>query len=162
MVQMLSSSSREVGASCWLCCPGTSEMLPGNCQDFPARKCLISAIIFCHILLTFLSDLLSLYCLTLLVVNCCCWLIMLSAVSWTQQLPNMKPSIHMPRCWPSVFRHSQTNMQVPCRGESARILHTTHSPESRTPHRGAGRFCIHLKWLKMIWNRSDSVSNIHH
>ena len=35
-------------------------MLPGNCQDFPARKCLISAIIFCHILLTFLSDLLVL------------------------------------------------------------------------------------------------------
>lgn len=34
--------------------------------------------------------------------------------SWTQQLPNMKPSMHMPRCWPSVFRHSQTNIQVPC------------------------------------------------
>ena len=25
-------------------------------------------------------------------------LITLSAVSWTQQLPNMKPSMHMPRC----------------------------------------------------------------
>ena len=33
--------------------------------------------------------------------------------SWTQQLPNMKPSMHMPRCWPSVLRHSQTNIQVP-------------------------------------------------
>jgi hypothetical protein len=38
---------------------------------------------------------------------------MLSLVSCTQQLPNMKPSMHMPRCWPSDLRHSQTNMQVP-------------------------------------------------
>lgn len=38
----------------------------------------------------------------------------LSLESWTQQLPNMKPSMHMPRCWPSVLRHSHTNIQVPC------------------------------------------------
>ena len=35
------------------------------------------------------------FSLTLLVV-CWCSLIMLSAVSWTQQLPNMKPSMHIP------------------------------------------------------------------
>ena len=32
---------------------------------------------------------------------------------WTQQDPNMNPSMHMPKCLPSVFKHSQTNIQVP-------------------------------------------------
>ena len=32
---------------------------------------------------------------------------------WTQHDPNMNPSMHMPRCFPSVLRHSHTNMQVP-------------------------------------------------
>ena len=76
----------------------------------------------------------SLLLLTLLVVWPGSWT-RLSWVSCTQQLPNMKPSMHMPRCWPigdehcghvarcrdligrltwpSVLRHSQTNMQVP-------------------------------------------------
>lgn len=31
-----------------------------------------------------------------------------------QQLPNKKPSTHVPKCFPSVLMHSQTNMQVPC------------------------------------------------
>lgn len=33
--------------------------------------------------------------------------------SCTQHDPNMKPSMHMPRCLPSVLRHSHTNMHVP-------------------------------------------------
>jgi len=33
--------------------------------------------------------------------------------SWTQHEPNMNPSIHIPKCFPSVFKHSQTNIQVP-------------------------------------------------
>ena len=34
-----------------------------------------------------------------------------SPSSWTQHEPNMNPSIHIPRCWPFVFMHSQTNIQ---------------------------------------------------
>lgn len=32
---------------------------------------------------------------------------------WRQQEPNMNPSTHIPKCFPSDLRHSQTNMQVP-------------------------------------------------
>lgn len=32
---------------------------------------------------------------------------------WPQHEPNMKPSMHIPRCRPSDFMHSHTNMHVP-------------------------------------------------
>lgn len=32
---------------------------------------------------------------------------------WAQQLPNKNPSAQVPRCFPSVFIHSHTNMHVP-------------------------------------------------
>ena len=41
------------------------------------------------------------------------YLFLVAVVSWTQHEPNMNPSMHMPRCFPSVLRHSHTNMQVP-------------------------------------------------
>ena len=37
----------------------------------------------------------------------------LLSMSWAQQLPNMKRSMHMPKGVPSVLIHSQTNMHVP-------------------------------------------------
>lgn len=39
--------------------------------------------------------------------------IRLSSESCPQQLPNRNPSAQVPRCFPSVLIHSQTNMQVP-------------------------------------------------
>ena len=41
------------------------------------------------------------------------YLFLVAVLSWTQHEPNMNPSMHMPRCFPSVLRHSHTNMQVP-------------------------------------------------
>lgn len=32
---------------------------------------------------------------------------------WAQQLPNKNPSAQVPRCFPSVFIHSHTNIHVP-------------------------------------------------
>lgn len=47
-------------------------------------------------------------------VTRCCWEVtLLSVALCTQQLPNMKVSMHTPTCVPSDLMHSQTNMHVP-------------------------------------------------
>ena len=37
-----------------------------------------------------------------------------SSSGYTQHEPNMKPSIHIPRCLPFVLRHCHTNIHSPC------------------------------------------------